>query len=114
MPHRTALTAGRSASTRMDGAMEITGCAVGLCQERQRGTRMVALMYPYHNKIKQRIRNGELIDWFYTDTYPRIGTALVLVFSTEPHRRPIRPHRWPEYLPLLKAAGGEEHGSIST
>lgn len=71
-------------------------------------------MYHYHNKVKQRIRNGELIDWFYTDTYPRIGTALVLVFATEPHRRPIRPHRWPEYLPLLKAAGGEEHGSIST
>lgn len=114
MPRRTAQTAARSASTLMDFAMGITGCAVGLCQKRQRGTRMVALMYHYHNKVKQRIRNGELIDWFYTDTYPRIGTALVLVFSTEPHRRPIRPHRWPEYLPLLKAAGGEEHGSIST
>ena len=76
--------------------------------------RLKRLEMKRRHKIKQRIRNGELIDWFYTETYPRIGTALVLVFSTEPHRRPIRPHRWQEYLPLLKAAGGEEHGSIST
>lgn len=63
-------------------------------------------MYPYHNRIKQRIKNGELIDWFYTDTYPRIGRALVLVFCTEPVRRPIRPERWHEYLPLLLDGGG--------
>ena len=50
-------------------------------------------MYPYHNRIKQRIKNGELIDHFFTDSYPRIGRALVLVFSTEPVRRPIRPER---------------------
>lgn len=58
-------------------------------------------MYPYHNKIKQRIKAGELVDHYFTDSYPRIGSALVLVFSTEPHFRPIRPHRWAEYLPLL-------------
>ena len=51
-------------------------------------------MYPYHNRIKQRIQNGELIDFYYTDTYPRIGKALALVFKTEPVLRPIRPHKW--------------------
>lgn len=39
-------------------------------------------MHPYHNRIKQRIRAGELIGWHFTDSYPRIGTALVLEFST--------------------------------
>lgn len=46
-------------------------------------------MYPYHNRIKQRIRNGELIDRYFTDDYPRIGKAMVLVFNTEPFKRPI-------------------------
>lgn len=59
-------------------------------------------MYPYHNKIKQRINNGELIDWYFTNDYPRIGEALVLYFSTFPPVRPVRPYRYPEYLPLLR------------
>lgn len=67
-------------------------------------------MYPYHNRNKQRIKNGELIDHFFTDSYPRIGLALVLVFSTEPARRPIRPERWDEYLPLILQYGGNKHG----
>ena len=58
-------------------------------------------MYPYHNKIKQRIRNGELLTSYKADNYPGIGPALVLVFSTPPFRRPIRPHRWPEYEAIL-------------
>ena len=48
-------------------------------------------MYPYHNKIKQRIRAGELVDHYFTEDYPGIGEALVLVFSTAPFERPIRP-----------------------
>ncbi len=67
-------------------------------------------MYPYHNKIKQRIKNGELEGYYFTDNYPRIGRALVLEFSTLPVRRPIRPYRWPEYLPLLlQCEKGEHH-----
>lgn len=58
-------------------------------------------MYPYHNKIKQRIRAGELTGYEYVTDYPRIGNALVLHFSTHPLVRPIRPHRYGEYLPLL-------------
>ena len=60
-------------------------------------------MYPYHNKIKQRIRAGELVRYEYVANYPRIGEALVLYFSTLPPMRPIRPYRYPEYLPLLQA-----------
>ena len=59
-------------------------------------------MYPYHNRIKQRIRAGELQGFYFTDSYPRIGTALVLVFSTAPVLRPIRPHRWSEYEKIWK------------
>ncbi|MGN1042649.1 MAG: hypothetical protein ACI4SK_04110 [Christensenellales bacterium] len=42
--------------------------------------------YPYHNRIIQRIKNGELID-------VRKGEGefcLVFVFSTFPYLRPIR------------------------
>lgn len=45
-------------------------------------------MYPYHNRIKQRIQAGELVTYYYTDSYPRIGQALVLVFNTAPYLRP--------------------------
>lgn len=58
-------------------------------------------MYPYHNRIKQRINAGELVAHYFTDSYPRIGTALVLVFSTGPYFRPIRPHKWAEYKFIL-------------
>lgn len=55
------------------------------------------MKYPYHNIIKQRIRNGELIDYYFDDNYPRIGKALVLVFNSPPFIRPIREYRWKEY-----------------
>lgn len=58
-------------------------------------------MYSYHNRIKQRINNGELIDHYFTDDYPKIGKALVLVFNTFPPVRPIRPHKWDEYLDII-------------
>lgn len=58
-------------------------------------------MYPYHNKIKSRIKAGELVDYYFTQDYPGIGEALVLVFSTAPIKRPIRPHRYSEYVDLL-------------
>ena len=54
-------------------------------------------MYPYHNKIKQRINNNELIRYEYVDAYKAIKPCLVLHFSTEPKMRPIREHRFEEY-----------------
>lgn len=69
-------------------------------------------MYPYHQKIKQRIAAGELVGWHFTESYPRIGPALVLQFSTYPPLRPIRPNRYAEYMPLLSGVEqkGEQHG----
>lgn len=58
-------------------------------------------MYPYHNRIKQRIASGELVDYYFTDIYPWIGEALVLVFNTAPLFRPIRPHRYADYVDIL-------------
>lgn len=58
--------------------------------------------YGYHATIKKRIRTGELIDYYFTDKYRRIGRAMVLVFSTEPMVRPIRPERWGEYKGILE------------
>ncbi len=65
--------------------------------------------YGYHPRIKQRIRAGELVDYYFTDKYPRIGPALVLVFNTAPALRPVRPHRWPEYQEILQEWRGLEH-----
>lgn len=59
------------------------------------------MMYHYHNRIRHRINNGELVDHYFTNNYPGIGEALVLVFNTAPFLRPIRPHRWPEYVDIL-------------
>ncbi len=60
-------------------------------------------MYPYHNRIKQRIRNGELIGWEKVTDYPNIGACIVLYFSTLPYTRPIRPQRYGEYEAICKA-----------
>ncbi len=59
-------------------------------------------MYPYHNKIKQRIKNNELINFEYVDEYHKISPCLLLYFYTEPKIRPIREHRFAEYEQILK------------
>ena len=59
-------------------------------------------MYPYHNKIKQRIKNRELIDYDYVDNYKNISPCLLLYFSTEPKIKPIREHRFEEYEKIFK------------
>lgn len=59
-------------------------------------------MYPYHNKIKQRIKNGELVSFEFVEKYKNISPCLVLYFRTEPFIRPIREHRFSEYRQLLK------------
>lgn len=54
-------------------------------------------MYPYHNKIKQRIKNGELIRYEFVAKYKNISPCLLLFFNTEPYIKPIREHRFSEY-----------------
>lgn len=58
-------------------------------------------MYPYHNKIKQRIKNNELIRYEFVDHYKNISPCLLLYFKTEPYIKPIREHRFAEYRLLL-------------
>ena len=58
-------------------------------------------MYPYHNKIKQRIKNNELIRYEFVEKYKNIKPCLLLYFETKPKIRPIREHRFQEYLEIL-------------
>ena len=59
-------------------------------------------MYPYHNKIKQRIKQNELLNYEYVDSYKSNSPCLLLYFSTEPMIRPIRKHRFEEYELILR------------
>ena len=59
-------------------------------------------MYPYHNKIKQRIKNQELVRYEYVDRYKDISPCLLLYFTTDPKIRPIREHRFLEYEKILE------------
>lgn len=59
-------------------------------------------MYPYHNKIKQRIAAGELTGFRFVDKYNGISPCLLLEFETEPKIRPIREHRFKEYKFVTK------------
>ena len=59
-------------------------------------------MYPYHNQIKKRITNKELVRYEYVEKYKTISPCLVLHFSTDPKIRPIREHRFEEYEAFFK------------
>ncbi len=61
-------------------------------------------MYPYHNKIKQRISNGELVGYEFVEKYKNISPCLLLHFNTEPRIRPVREHRFAEYKQILDAS----------
>lgn len=54
-------------------------------------------MYPYHNRIRQRINNGELIG---IQPSNKEDFAFVLVFNTYPYTRPIRHHAVSKYMDL--------------
>ena len=64
-------------------------------------------MYPYHNQIKKRINNKELVSYEYVDKYKNITPCLLLHFITEPKIRPIREHRFKEYETIFKNKGLE-------
>lgn len=59
-------------------------------------------MYPYHNIIKKRIKEGELISWTFAEKYHGINECFLLIFATKPYVRIIRNYRFIEYLPLLE------------
>lgn len=59
------------------------------------------MMDPYHNRIKQRIRNGELIGYEFVEEHPKFGECLMLHFGTYPPLRPVRSYRYSEYVDIL-------------
>lgn len=61
-------------------------------------------MYPYHNQIIKRIKNGELTDIIPRYNHHTIGDCTLLVFSTAPFTRPIRPHALYRYADVLPSA----------
>jgi hypothetical protein len=65
-------------------------------------------MYPYHNTIKQRIKNGELIRFEFVEKYKNISPCLILYFKTEPYVKPIREHRFAEYKSILDKLENDE------
>jgi hypothetical protein len=65
-------------------------------------------MYPYHNKIKQRIKNKELTGYEYVEKYKNISPCLLLYFDTEPKIRPIREHRFKEYEAILESTSSQK------
>ena len=59
--------------------------------------------FNYHAKVKELIKLGKLVDFYFTDKYKNISPALVLVFNNCSHPvMPIRAHRFKEYLPILE------------
>jgi hypothetical protein len=57
------------------------------------------MYYNYHARNMERIRNGELLSYEFTDGGE---FALILHFSTEPFHRPIREHSLWRYEKILK------------
>lgn len=58
--------------------------------------------FNYHAAILRLLQQQKLIGYYYTDHYPRIGQALVLLFDDGTHPvMPVRPHRFDFYQPLL-------------
>jgi len=58
-------------------------------------------MYPYHNRIKQRIKNGEMTGYEFVSDYKSIGECMLLYFSTPPFERPVRPYKYYEYTDII-------------
>ena len=55
--------------------------------------------FNYHAKIKQKIKNGELVSYYFDGKYNKIGFCLVLCFGSEKY--PIREYRFDEYFALI-------------
>lgn len=56
--------------------------------------------YNYHAKIKQKIKDGELVRFEFVDNYKNYSPCLVLYFS-DGKVYPIKEYMFDEYLKLL-------------
>lgn len=63
------------------------------------------MYYNYHARNMERIKNGELVGFEFCEG----EFALVLMFSTAPFTRPIRPHSVYKYEEILR---GYNNGRI--
>ena len=59
-------------------------------------------MYPYHNVIRKRIKNGELIGAKLVTDYNGDGERLLLFFTSPPFVRPIRAHAYSKYFDVFE------------
>ncbi|MBR5900570.1 MAG: thermostable hemolysin delta-VPH [Clostridia bacterium] len=58
--------------------------------------------FSYHNKAKELIKKGRLIDYYFCAKHNNISPALILIFNDATHPvMPLRNYRWSEYAPLL-------------
>ena len=57
------------------------------------------MYYNYHARNMERIRNGELLSYEFTDGGK---FALILNFNTYPYKRPIREYALWKYEEILK------------
>ena len=58
-------------------------------------------MCPYHNQMKQRIQNKELVSCDCVEKHKTIHPFLLLDFETYPQSSSIREYRFKEYDYLL-------------
>ena len=59
--------------------------------------------FNYHAKAKNLIKNGKLIQYYFTKKHNNISPALVLIFNDIRHPvMPIRKGRWAEYFALIE------------
>jgi hypothetical protein len=59
------------------------------------------MYFSYHNRTKQRIKNGEFENSEYVKEYNGIRPCLLLYFQTDPKIVPIREHRFKEYETII-------------
>ncbi len=61
------------------------------------------MYFNYHQTAKNLIKNGKLINYYFTENHNGIKPALVLVFDDIRHPlMPIRKERFNDYLILLE------------
>lgn len=55
--------------------------------------------YNYHAQVTQKIKNGELISYYFDNNYNKIGFCLVLCFIDKKY--PIRESNFDDYFNLI-------------
>ncbi|MEX1001812.1 MAG: hypothetical protein WDZ35_06835 [Crocinitomicaceae bacterium] len=58
-------------------------------------------MFPYHETLKERIQNNELIGYEVVNNYVNGSPRLLLYFESEPKIRPVLKHKIKEYKKIL-------------